>query len=83
MVMRKKTYNEIMERLDKLEKDLASVSAAVSDNKKSAEDRIVDAAKKIEELADTIANLTNEGEILTPQEIFRQYLYGKQEDDKK
>ena len=83
MVMRKKTYNEIMERLDKLEKGLASVSAAVSDNQKSAEERIVDAAKKIEELAETIANLTDDGEVLTPQEILRQYLYGKQEDGKK
>ena len=83
MVMRKKTYNEIMERLDKLEKGLASVSDTASDNKKCAEERIANAENKIEELAETIANLTDDGEVLTPREILRQYLYGKQEEDKK
>ena len=79
MVMRKKTYNEIMERLDKLEKGLTSVSATVGYNKESVEE----AARKIEELSETIANLTDDGEALTPRQILRQYFYGKQEDDEK
>lgn len=81
VILGKKVINSILERLDKLEKVFDEISAALNSNNQSAETKIKEIESKLETLSGTVGNLIEEGGALTPQQILKEYFYGKQEDN--